>query len=403
MEFKEITKEEFKNFASNHPLGNFFQTEEMSNVSKLNGWKSIYIGVYKNDQLSLASRIMFKKNRFNKYKYYSIRGPLLDYNDKELLTFFTQNIKKYLKKKHAYIYKIDPTIIHKQRDIEGNIIDGIDNTSIINNLKELGYHHEGFIDNYDYNKQVRWVFCLNLDKSEDEIFNNMKNNTKNLIRKALKYGIKIKELSYDELDIYKKVTEDTCERRNFSDRTLQYYQTVYKEFKDKVKFLLAYINLDEYKDNLTKELLIEKEKLSKIKVEGKLKEINVTINSLNKKIEEIDTLKEENGIEIILSAAMFIMNDKEITYMYSGSYKKYMNFNAQYLIQWYMIKYGIQNNYTKYNFYGITSPLDKQNSEYGIYEFKKGFGGYVEEYIGEFSLKISFYYYIDKFIKKIRK
>ena len=39
----------------------------------------------------------------------------------------------------------------------------------------------------------------------------------------------------------------------------------------------------------------------------------------------------------------------------------------------------------------------------GVYEFKKGFGGHVEEYIGDFYLPINWFYYLNKIISKIKK
>ena len=62
--------------------------------------------------------------------------------------------------------------------------------------------------------------------------------------------------------------------------------------------------------------------------------------------------------------------------------------------QWEIIKYTIKNNIPKYNFYGIDGNFDKNNNEmYGIYEFKRGFGGNVEELIGEFDLIINKFWY----------
>ena len=124
MELVHITKQEYTEFASNHPLKTFFQTVEMEEISNLKGWKSEYIGVKKNDNLVAASRIISWKNKLNQKYYYAQRGPLLDYNDDEVLTFFTKSIKKYIKKQHGYIFRIDPTIIHKERDINGNFVEG---------------------------------------------------------------------------------------------------------------------------------------------------------------------------------------------------------------------------------------------------------------------------------------
>ena len=67
-----------------------------------------------------------------------------------------------------------------------------------------------------------------------------------------------------------------------------------------------------------------------------------------------------------------------------------------------MIKYAIENNYKKYNFFGISGIFDKKDSEYGVYEFKKGFGGVVEELIGDFYLPTSILYKIKRIIKDRR-
>jgi len=100
---------------------------------------------------------------------------------------------------------------------------------------------------------------------------------------------------------------------------------------------------------------------------------------------------------------MFIMIQPEIIYLSSGNYSEYMQFNSQYLIQWDMIKYGLENKFKKHNFYGIPANINLHPKDYGIYEFKRGFNGEVEELIGEYELPISIHYYIMKLIKKIRK
>ena len=54
------------------------------------------------------------------------------------------------------------------------------------------------------------------------------------------------------------------------------------------------------------------------------------------------------------------------------------------------MKYAIENNYDRYNFYGITGDFnEKTNPLYGLYSFKRDFGGYVVEFMGEFDLVIN--------------
>ena len=45
--------------------------------------------------------------------------------------------------------------------------------------------------------------------------------------------------------------------------------------------------------------------------------------------------------------------------------------------------FAADNGYKRYNFYGIQDVFNPKGKDYGVYEFKKGFGGYVEELIGE--------------------
>ena len=95
---------------------------------------------------------------------------------------------------------------------------------------------------------------------------------------------------------------------------------------------------------------------------------------------------------------MFMLIQPEVIYLSSGNYEEYMNFNSQYLIQWELIKYGIENGFKKHNFH-----INEHPKDYGIYEFKRGFNGYVEELIGEFALPITWHYKLFDIIHKIKK
>ena len=56
----------------------------------------------------------------------------------------------------------------------------------------------------------------------------------------------------------------------------------------------------------------------------------------------------EHGESIMLSVAMFMSFGSEVSYFFSGSESKYMNFNAQYLIQYEMLKYAVKHKFKKY-------------------------------------------------------
>ena len=54
------------------------------------------------------------------------------------------------------------------------------------------------------------------------------------------------------------------------------------------------------------------------------------------------------------------------------------------------------------NFYGITGHFNKDDKDYGMYEFKRGFGGEVQEMIGEFTLPTSKLYKLYKLLQKAK-
>lgn len=400
MIFRELNKEEFENYLKANNLTTFFQAPQMDEYSKIMGSEIYYVGVIENEKVIAATRMTSKKNKLGLKYFYAPRGFVLDYKNNELLSFFTKNIKKFIKKNRGYVLHIDPYIIYKSRDIDGNITDEIDNTDIINNLKKLGYQHGGFTTGYDLTNQVRWQFVLGLEnKTEEDISKNMKANHRNLLRKAEKYGVEISEVGYDDLETFKSITSDTSNRIGFNDKSLLYYQTMYKAFKDKVKFIIAYLNVEKYENCLNEEFKTNKEKYEKLndKSTGKAKELKITIDSIEKRLNEIKKYNEKN---IPISSAMFMLYGDEVSYLFSGSIEKYKNLYAQYLIQWYIIKYACKNRYKRYNFFGISGVFDKKDKEYGVYEFKKGFGGQVVELIGDFYLPINFYYNLSKFLRR---
>lgn len=410
MKFTELEQGEFNLFLQNHPLQTFFQAPEMAEIGLLDNWITLYVGVKEKGKIIAATRIMYKEVHFHKKIFYAPRGILIDYHNKKLLTFFVKNIKKFIKKRGGYTFHIDPPLIYKERDINGDVVEnGIDNSCVVDNLKSLGFHHEGFIRHYDYTKQVRWSFELPLlGKTEKDILKEMSGNTRRSIQKAEHLKVIVRELKKEELPLFKDIMDSTSERRSFTDKSITYYEKMYDVFhpKDEVKYMIAEVNLNE-----TLEVLIQdrndlektKQKAIKHHKEALLHETESQIAELEKRIQKITKIQTEKGNHLYLAGAMFMIYGHDILYYHSGGYKEYMFFFGQYLIQWTMIKEAISLGKKCYNFYGIKGVFDKNDADYGVYLFKRGFNGHVIEYIGDFYLPISMYYYIQKFRKKMKR
>ena len=407
MDFVELTEKEYQKFWENHPLKTFLSAPKIAKLREKSNWKSYFVGVKENKKVVAAALLLSHKRKFNVNEFYSPRGFLLDYNNKELLTFFVEKVKEFAKSKNGYILRIDPYVIYKQRDINGDIVEGgEDNHHVVEHLQSLGFKKV----KTENMEQVGWMFSLGLEgKTEEQILKEMKPNTRNTIRKAEKLGITMTELSYDELDRFQNIMEETGERKNFAVRNVEYFQNMYNLFHDsnEVKYYVTELNLKEYLKRLNDEIKEKEEKLSNLGDakynDGQRKNITGEIDSLKKRIDDAKEIMEKTNKDIItLSGSMFILIEPEIIYLSSGNYEEYMRFNSQYLIQWELIKYGIKNNFKKHNFYGIPANINEHPKDYGIYEFKKGFNGYVEELIGEFELPLKKEYYLIKLLKKLK-
>ena len=432
MKLIELKEKEFKKFADRHEQITFHQTINWGNLKKTNGWVPHYIGLEDNKKIVAGALLLEKTTPLKKSMFYSPRGFLVDYNNKKLLKEFTKQIKIYLKNKNAIFCKIDPYVIHKERDIDGNIVKGgIDNSKIINNLKDLGYKHFGYNLMQD-TLQPRWMFTLNTKNTTiDEVMKNMDPKTRQLLRKNEKSCIKCREIKYDEIPIFKDIMQHTGDRRDFIDRPLSYYQDMWNNLHDDgiFKILFVELHIKEYIETLKNEIeQIKKEKEERIyKKENNILQMNEkkflsrnkqddeTIKREEKKIKDMKKLQKEYGNVIIMGGISFLIYGGEVLSLNGGTYAQFMNFNSAYTLHWEMVKYAIENNYDQYNFYGITGDFSEDNPLYGLYLFKRGFGGQVTELIGEFDLVINKTYYaiykttfktyktIKNIINKIRK
>ena len=408
MNFVELTEKEYQKYWENHPLKTFLSAVEIGKLRKKSNWNVAYVGVKEGKNIIAATMLLSHKRKFNTYEFYSPRGFLLDFNNQELVDYFTKELKKYIKNKKGYVFRMDPYVIYKERDIDGNIVeDGTDNTKVVEQLRTLGFKKVK-VENME---QVGWMFSLGLEgKTEEQILKEMKPNTRNQIRKTEKFGISVNEIGYDELDRFQSIMEETSKRKGFSNRKLEYYQEMYKLFHDKneVKFFITELNLKNYIKGLEAERVEKENKINSLTDakynDGAKKNLTNEIASIDKRIAESKEIIEKNGSDVItLSGSMFMLIKPEVIYLSSGNYEEYMKFNSQYLIQWELIKYGIENGFKKHNFYGIPEDINTHPKDYGIYEFKRGFNGYVEELIGEFALPITWHYKLFDLIHKIKR
>ncbi len=408
MKIEELESNEYEEYISKNKYTTFYQKEYWGKLKKDGGWNYKLVGMKKNNKIVGATLLLFKNLPLGLKLFYSPRGFLIDYNDEELLKEFVLEIKEYVKKENGFILKIDPYVEYKTRDIDGTIVEGgVDNSKVVENLKKLGFKHYGFNKDISKELQPRWMYVLDLkDKTEDEIFSNFSKHYRKTIRRTEKQGLVVERISKDKLMDYKKIMEHTSSRRDFIDRPYSYYENMYDKIGENLIINVCYLDtnlgINKFKDEIKK-------------IEGyqDIKDYHLKdIEDYKKKIELYESYQKKYGDKIPLAGTMSIVCGKEYLNLFGGAYEEFMHYDAQYLIKWHTMKEALNLGCEIYNFYGISGNFEKENNDmYGVYEFKRGFGGRVVELIGEFDLIISkpkyclynFMFKTYKIVKKIIK
>ncbi len=399
MKFEILNEEEFRAFSEARDDYNLWQSVDMAELRKKEGFFVEFAGVRDDSGKILCGGMFSYRMVMGHRQYYSPRGFLIDWNDRELVRFFLQSFASYAKAHKGLSLRVDPYVPLKARDLDGNAVEGgFDNTWLVELMQELGFRHHGYTRGIDLQRECRWIYTIPLKgRTLDEMLESFERKTRRSVQKTIKYRIYTKELDESNIDEFIKVMESTSERRQFENRTREYYIDLLRIFgkRGHLKYLSAIADIDVYIEELEKDAQKEKDTIAECdaklavnpnsaKMTKKKAIAQDVLAQYEKHIAEAQQMKAEKGKEITLSSGVFFINKNEILCLFSGVYEEYMQFASPYAMHWQMMKYGIEHGIGRYNLYGISGIFDESADDWGVYLFKKGFMGEVVELVGEF-------------------
>ncbi|MGV3042400.1 aminoacyltransferase [Staphylococcus rostri] len=392
MKFTNLTEDEYAQFVNERP-SHFTQS-----VQRYQADSNTYLVGVKDDEGNVIAACLLTASRtlkFFKY-FYTQRGPVMDFQNTALVHFFFKNLTKYLKKLGGLYVRVDPYVVLNKRTADGEIVTSYDHRAWFNTMEQLGYTHQGYTTGIPKVSQVRWLSVLDMQgKAPDQILKEMDYQTRRNIKKTYEMGVKVRTLSIDETDRFYKLNQMAEEKHNFTFRNFEFFKNIQRIYGDNITLKLAYIDLNEYKQELTTKLAnLEndyqeiQEKLAESpnskKNKTKATQLTQQLQSTQRKLDDTDALIASDGPILDLAAAVFIFNHYEMYYLSSGSNPKYNAYMGAYRLQWEMMNFAKERNIDRYNFYGITGVFNETADDYGVQQFKKGFNAHVEEYVGDF-------------------
>ncbi len=414
MKLVELTEKEYRNFIKGRDDLSFMQMPEVGNLRKIYGSEVKYLGIKDSEKVVAASLFLITTTFMKKKTFYAPRGFLLDYNDSKVLKTYLEELKKYCKKNNGLMIKIDPNINYQIRDNKGEEYPDINkNDKVINDLKKLGFIHYGFNTDLIYT-QSRWNVLLSLDKPYEEVVSNFSKSTRKNIEEVYRKGLKCRVAKKEDLAIIQPIFDLTAERKDFNARDLDYYKNMFECLGDKMRIYIAYLEPDHYLDNSKENLRVAEEelkvvldKMAREKVGNKLKEqeavANKKVDKCKEELELAKTFKKEYPKGRDIAVLVSIKSGPEYLTLYSGYLTEYARFTPKYMLYNEHIKDAYEFKMLRVNFYGITGIFDPKDKNYGMYDFKRGFGGEVQELIGEFTYPLSWHYHLYMMLRNLKR
>ena len=410
VELVNLNKDEYEKFVENSAYSHFMQSYYFGEIRKEKKFKPYYLGLKKNGEIIGTALILEKKLKFGYSYFYSPRGYIIDYTNRQLIKLFTEKIKEFAKKKKAIFIKIDPAIKRHDIDSDGNIIKENNNYELIEYLKSLHYKHLGYNIGFEH-EQPRFTFRIDIDSSIDDVFKRMHPTTRKILNKNNQYNLEIYRGSIKDIDDFYITMIETAKRENILQAPIEYYKTFYEVFnkvnksdlyivKANIKDLIK--NFEERQNDLNEK--ITNLKLHENKNKGKINDLNIQLEKLNKQLDRIKEIKEE---KIVLSSIITVKYKDTVWTVHGGNNSQLMELNGNYECYWQIIKDANKEGYKIVDCFGtcgIFNP-DKNNPIFGIHSFKKRLGGEYTEFIGEFDYVINpiLYFLFTKTVPFYRK
>jgi peptidoglycan pentaglycine glycine transferase (the second and third glycine) len=405
MIIKKIDEATYEEFVSKSPQKSFYQSVEWMRVK--HDKKCELVGLYENDVLVGVSLIMYLQILRKYYIAYASRGFIYDYKN---IPEFKKALLDYFTDKNVVMVKIDPAVILAvyNKDLEKSV--NSNSLKIISELKKNGFIHFGF-NMASEAFQFRFVHRLTLKDSYDQQKMEMSKSTRKNMELAEFRGVKSRYATLDELDLVLKCFQYTIDRKEIKGFPKSFYESLLKEFKDKIKMYIIYIDRDVYLKNLKEKInSLEQEQLS---VDSEMLRVNVG-SKLNLKKSQINAQQEKYHNElkeirdiadnVVIASMLTITKYDEVVSLTSGMNNLYRKFNPKYVMYPEMIKDAFKDNLKYVNFLGVKNIMNPNDKDHGVYEVKRGFGGETIEYIGEFDLPVNKgLYKLYKFLCKIKR
>ncbi|MEJ2208098.1 MAG: peptidoglycan bridge formation glycyltransferase FemA/FemB family protein [Anaerolineae bacterium] len=254
---------------------------------------------------------------------YVPKGPLLDFADGPAAGRLLEAIRSLALARRAICLKIEPNLL--------------DDEALAQRLAALGFQPSL------QTVQPRRTILVDLEAEPDDVLARMKQKTRYNVRLAARRGVEVRTGGVDDVPAFYALMQHTARRDGFSIHSRAYYEAAHR-------------------------LLVEPGL-------GRL------------------LLAEHEGT--LLAALVVMAFGREACYMYGASADEGRNLMPTYLLQWESMLWAKEQGCQVYDLWGVPDEdeetleagfPERSDGLWGVYRFKRGFGGYLARTAGAWDL-----------------
>jgi len=315
-----------------HPSGNLLQTTQWGQLKSEFGWEWDLVTVGGPEGVRAGAVVLYRRLPLGLGTIaYVPRGPLVDWTDKPLVDELLDCVHRTARRRRAWACWLEP--------------EAMDVSPAAAALTEQGYRHSS------RTIQPRSTVLVDLAPDEDAILKAMKSKTRYNIRLAARKGVTTRIGTVDDIATFSALMAETGERDEFGVHSRAYYRRSLELFEAQGQVALV--------------------------------------------------LAEFDG-EPLAGVLVFAVGEKS-WYIAGASSNRRRNLMPAYAVQWTAMQWAKERGCSVYDLWGIpdadeetleASFTERSDGLWGVYRFKRGFGGQVTRYIGMWERALSPLYHL---------
>ncbi len=313
-------------FVERRTDGHVLQTSAWATLKSRFGWNAGRVAVLDSGQVVAGASVLLRRLPLGLATLaYIPKGPLVNWDDAALVSKLFERMDELCRSRRAFAVKLEPDIEATRSELE---------------------RPSSLVLRPSSSVQPHCTILLDLTKTEDELLAAMHQKTRYNIRLAARKGVVVREGSVDDLPAFYALTQVTGARDGFGVHSAEYYRAAFELFVPRgwARLLIADVH----------EVGLEPEPVA---------------------------------------AIMAFAFGSKAWYMYGASGDAHRERMPNHALQWEAIRWSKSQGCATYDLWGVPDEdeatldaqyLNRSDGLWGVYRFKRGFGGRLVRYVGAF-------------------